>query len=190
MDIKIDGIDEDLLKKALEQAKNGRLHILGKMSEIIEGPNQELSKYAPVITSVKVKADKIKIVIGPGGKNIKNIIAETGCKVDVDESGKVNVASSDPEASAKALAMIKELVAEPEVGVTYEGTVKKIMPFGAFVEIMPRCEGLLHISEIDHKRIDKVEDVLKEGDAVQVVLLAIDRDGKFKLSRKALIPRK
>lgn len=190
MDIKIDGLDKGLLTKALEQARKGRLHILGKMQEVIGEARGELSEFAPVKTAIKVNSDKIKIVIGPGGKNIKNIIAVSGAKIEVDETGMVNIISSDPAQVEVAKQMVKDLVAEPEPGTEYEGTVKRIVNFGAFVEIMPRVEGLLHISEIDHKRVNNVEEYFQEGDKVRVVLLSIENDGKMRLSRKALIEKK
>jgi polyribonucleotide nucleotidyltransferase len=188
MDIKIEGLSRELLSRALDQAREGRKHILGKMLESLSGPRAELSKYAPRITTLKVKPDQIRIIIGPGGKTIKGIIDQTGVAIDVEDDGTVNVASSDPDAVKKALDIIKGLTAEPEVGAVYEGTVKRIADFGAFVEILPNTDGLVHISEIAHERVERVEDVLKEGDTVQVKVISVDREGKVRLSRRELLP--
>ncbi len=188
MDIKIAGLAREVLRKALEQARDGRLHILGKMLETLPGARAELSKHAPRITTVKVKPDQIRLIIGPGGKTIKGIVDQTGVSIDVEDDGTVNVASADSDAVKRALDIIKGLTAEPEVGATYTGTVKRITDFGAFVEILPNIDGLLHISEIDHKRIERVEDVMREGDTVQVKVLEVGRDGKIRLSRRELLP--
>lgn len=184
MDIKITGVTKDILRQAIYQAKEGRLHILKKMKEAISSPRTELSVYAPRIITIYVKQEKIKDVIGPGGKNIKGIIEKTGVKIDIDDSGKVNIASSDDEAAQKALAIIKELTQEAEVGKIYLGKVRKIMDFGAFVEIFPGTDGLVHISQISEERVKDVKDVLKEGDEVLVKVLEVDRQGKIRLSRK------
>jgi polyribonucleotide nucleotidyltransferase len=188
MDIKIAGLSRDILSRALEQAKEGRKHILGKMLEALAAPRAELSKYAPRITTIKVKPDQIRLVIGPGGKTIKGIIDQTGVAIDVEDDGTVNVASSDSEAVKKALDIIKGLTAEPEVGAIYDGVVKRIADFGAFVEILPNTDGLVHISEIAHDRVERVEDVLKEGDKVQVKVISVDREGKVRLTRRELLP--
>jgi polyribonucleotide nucleotidyltransferase len=188
MDIKIAGLSRDILSRALEQAKEGRKHILGKMLEALAAPRAELSKYAPRITTIKVKPDQIRLVIGPGGKTIKGIIDQTGVAIDVEDDGTVNVASSDSEAVKKALDIINGLTAEPEVGVIYEGVVKRIADFGAFVEILPNTDGLVHISELAHERVERVEDVLKEGDKVQVKVISVDREGKVRLTRRELLP--
>ena len=184
MDIKIGGVTAELLKDALYQAKEGRLHILGKMNESITTHRGELSSYAPRITTIYVRVEKIKDVIGPGGKNIKGIILATGCKIDIDDTGKVNIASTDAEAAQRAVDMVRGLTAEAEIGKLYKGKVKKIMDFGAFVEIFPGTEGLVHISQLSQERVKNVRDVLNEGDEVLVKVLEIDRDGKIRLSRK------
>ena len=184
MDIKIDGLTEDILRKALEQARAGRVFIIGKLRETLAKPRPDISLYAPRITTVKVKADQVRAVIGSGGKNIRQIISETGVTIDVEDDGTVTIASSDAEAAARAVAMVKWLTEEAEVGKIYRGTVKKIVDFGAFVEILPGTEGLLHISQIAKERINKVTDVLKEGDEVMVKVLEVDKQGKIRLSRK------
>ena len=184
MDIKITGVTKDILRQAIYQAKEGRLHILKKMKEAISSPRTELSEYAPRIITIYVKQDKIRDVIGPGGKNIKGIIEKTGVKMDIDDSGKINIASSDDEAAQKAIAMVKELTQEAEIGKIYLGKVRKIMDFGAFVEIFPGTDGLVHISQLSEERVKDVKDVLKEGDEVMVKVLEVDRQGKIRLSRK------
>jgi polyribonucleotide nucleotidyltransferase len=188
MDIKIAGLSRSILQQALDQARAGRLHILEKMLETLPTVRPELSPYAPRITTVKVKPDQIRLIIGPGGKTIKGIVDQTGVAIDVEDDGTVNVASSDPEAVKKALEIIKGLTAEAEVGATYTGTVKRITDFGAFVEILPNTDGLLHISEIAHTRVERVEDVLKEGETIDVKVLSVDRDGKIRLSRREILP--
>jgi polyribonucleotide nucleotidyltransferase len=188
MDIKIAGLSRSIMAQALDQAREGRLHILGRMLDTLAEPRGDLSKYAPRITTIKVKPDQIRLVIGPGGKTIKGIVDQTGVQIDVEDDGTVNVASADPEAVRKALDIIKGLTAEPEVGATYKGTVRRVTDFGAFVEILPNTDGLLHISEIAHQRIERVEDVLKEGDSVDVKVLSVERDGKIRLSRRELLP--
>ena len=184
MDIKIDGLTEDILRKALDQARAGRIHIIGKIRETMNAPRGDISLYAPRITTVKVKADQVRTVIGSGGKNIRQIISETGVTIDVEDDGTVTIASSDAEAAARAVAMVKWLTEEAEIGKIYRGTVKKIVDFGAFVEILPGTEGLLHISQIAKERIAKVTDVLQEGDEVMVKVLEVDKSGKIRLSRK------
>jgi polyribonucleotide nucleotidyltransferase len=184
MDIKIDGLTEDILRKALDQAREGRIFIIGKMRETISAPRSDISLYAPRITTVKVKEDQVRNVIGSGGKNIRQIISETGVTIDVEDDGTVTIASADAEAAARAVAMVKWLTEEAEIGKIYQGTVKKIVDFGAFVEILPGTEGLLHISQIAKERIAKVTDVLQEGDEVAVKVLEIDKSGKIRLSRK------
>ena len=184
MDIKIDGLTEDILRAALTQAKEGRIFIIGKLRETLAAPRADISLYAPRITTVKVKEDQVRNVIGSGGKNIRQIISETGVTIDVEDDGTVTIASSDAEAAARAVAMVKWLTEEAEVGKIYRGTVKKIVDFGAFVEILPGTEGLLHISQIAKERINKVTDVLKEGDEVMVKVLEMDKQGKIRLSRK------
>ena len=184
MDIKVDRLAEDILKDALYQAKEGREFILGKMNENMTTPREDLSAYAPRITTMTVKQEKIRDVIGTGGKNIRHIISETGVSMNVDDDGTVTIASSDAQASERAVAMVKALTEEPEIGRIYEGTVKKVLDFGAFVEILPGTDGLVHISQLDNKRVEKVTDVLNEGDTVRVKVLEIDRSGKIRLSRK------
>ena len=189
MDIKIAGLSREIMSKALDQAREGRMHILGKMLETLAQPRTELSPHAPRITTLKVKPDQIRIIIGPGGKTIKGIIDQTGVAIDVEDDGTVNVASSDSDAVKKAIEIIKGLTTEPEVGAIYKGTVKGIREdLGAFVEILPGAEALLHISEIAHTRIAKVSDVLKEGEVIEVKVISSDRDGKIRLSRRELIP--
>ena len=184
MDIKIDGITEDILGKALHQAREGRLFIIGKIKETIDKPRESLSVYAPRITMIKVKPDRIRDVIGTGGKNIRQIISETGVSIDVEDDGTVMIASNDAEAAERAIAMVRWLTEEAEIGKIYLGTVKKVVDFGAFVEILPGTEGLVHISQLDTKRVNKVTDVVKEGDKVPVKVIEIDRSGKIRLSRK------
>ena len=188
MDIKIAGLSRAILHEALNQARDGRLHILGKMLETLPGARAEMSQYAPRITTFKVKPDQIRLIIGPGGKTIKGIVDQTGVAIDVEDDGTVNVASSDPEAVKKALDIIRGLTAEAEIGATYKGAVKRITDFGAFVEVLPNTDGLLHISEIAHTRVERVEDVLKEGDVIEVKVLSVDREGKIRLSRRELLP--
>ncbi len=187
MDIKIDSVTFDVMEKALIQAKDGRMHILGEMEKVMKTPRGQISEFAPRIETIQIKPEKIREVIGPGGKVIKGITEATGVKIEIEDSGKIHVASSDPEATKRAIAMINDIVAEAEVGKAYKGRVVKIAEFGAFVEIMPNTQGLLHISEIAHERIRLVTDVLKEGDQVDVKVLEVDRAGRIKLSRKALI---
>jgi polyribonucleotide nucleotidyltransferase len=188
MDIKISGISKEIMGQALEQAKQGRLHILGKMAEAIDKPRGDISDWAPRITTIKIPIERIKDIIGPGGKIIRGMQMETGAKIDVEDDGTVHVAAVDGAAGKKAIAMIKDLTQEVEPGAIYEGTVVKIMDFGAFVEILPGRDGLVHISELDHHRVRAVTDVLKEGDKVKVKVLGVDDRGKVRLSRKALLP--
>ncbi|MCA9594865.1 MAG: polyribonucleotide nucleotidyltransferase [Myxococcales bacterium] len=188
MDIKIAGLERSILERALSQARDGRLHILGKMLETLPAARAEINRWAPRITTVKVKPDQIRIIIGPGGKTIKGIVDQTGCSVDVNDDGTVAVAGSDPDMVKKALEIIKGLTAEPEVGTIYKGTVKRIVDFGAFVEILPNNEALLHVSEIAHERVENPGDVLKEGDEIEVKVISVDRDGKTRLTRRELLP--
>ncbi len=184
MDIKIGGINEDILSRALEQAREGRLHILGKMAEAITEPRENLSKYAPRIITINIPVEKIKDVIGPGGKIIRSIVEETGAKIDVDDDGRINVASPDEQAAQAAIKRIRALTAELEVGKVYMGRVVKIVDFGAFVEVLPGQEGLVHISQIANERIGAVRDVISENDQFLVRVLDIDRTGRVRLSRK------
>jgi polyribonucleotide nucleotidyltransferase len=175
------------MENALEQAKTGRLHILDKMAEALEKPRQELSPFAPTIITIQVKPDKIREIIGPGGKVIRGIQSETGTSVAVDDSGLVKVAAFSKEEGDAAIKMIEELIREPEVGAIYEGKVVKIMDFGAFVQIMPGTDGLVHISQLAKQRVTKVSDIVKEGDQLRVKVLEIGRDGKIRLSHKAVL---
>ena len=183
MDIKISGVSRQILEQALEQARVGRLHILGEMNKTLSASRPELSLFAPRITTLRIKVDRIRDVIGPGGKVIKDIVARTGCIVNVEDDGLVSVASSDAEAASRAIKMIQDLTQEAEIGKLYLGNVRKIMDFGAFVEIFPGTDGLVHISELAPQRVKRVEDVLQEGDEVLVKVIGM-QDGKIKLSRK------
>jgi polyribonucleotide nucleotidyltransferase len=187
MDIKITGVTKEILERALAQAKEGRLYILEKMEQAISEARKELSPYAPRIHKMMVPKDKIRDVIGTGGKTIRGIIEQTGAKIDIDDSGEVNIASNDAEALEKAIKMVKDLTTDPEIGQVYSGVVKRIVDFGAFVEILPNRDGLLHISEINHRRIENISEVLQEGDSIEVKVLEVDRQGKIRLSRKALL---
>jgi polyribonucleotide nucleotidyltransferase len=184
MDIKIGGLNEDILRKALHQAKEGRIFIIEKLMQTLAEPREDISKYAPRITTIKVKPEKVRDVIGSGGKNIRQIINETGVTIDVEDDGTVTIASNDSEAAARAVAMVKWLTEDAEVGKIYRGIVKKIVDFGAFVEILPGTEGLVHISQLSKERVKKVTDILQEGEEVQVKVLEIDKQGKIRLSRK------
>jgi polyribonucleotide nucleotidyltransferase len=186
MDIKIGGLTRQILQEAMEQARVGRLFLLDKMDAHLDGPKTERSKYAPQIRTVHIPTDKIRDLIGPGGKTIRGIIEQTGVKIDVDDTGRVNVASSDADGLAQALAIINNLTAVPEIGKTYLGKVVRLAEFGAFVELFPGTDGLLHISEIAEHRVKEVKDELREGDQVMVKVLAIEGN-RIKLSRKALI---
>ena len=188
MDIKMTGLTREIMGKALSQARESRLHILGKMAETIAAPSPTLKEHAPKIIVLKINPDKIRDVIGPGGKMIKSIVAATGVKMDVEDDGKIHISSSDQKAADEAIRMINEITAEAEIGATYRGVVKKLMDFGAFVEILPGTDGLVHISELAHRRVKTVDEILKEGDVVMVKVLDVDRQGKIRLSRKALIP--
>ena len=187
MDIKIDGITEDIMSIALKQAKDARLNILGQMNQVISEPNTA-SKNAPKTKVIKIPTDKIRDVIGKGGETIRGIVAQSGASVDVDDDGNVNVFANDSESFEKAVQMVKDVTAVPEVNKVYMGKVAKIVEFGAFVTIMPNQDGLLHVSEIAHERVEKVEDYLKEGEEIEVKVLGIDR-GRIKLSRKVLIEK-
>jgi polyribonucleotide nucleotidyltransferase len=187
MDIKIDGINKEIFQQALAQAKKGRAFILGKMLEAISEPRKELSPYAPKITTININPDKIRDIIGPGGKMIKKIVDETGAKIDVDDSGKVFVAAVNSESAQKAIDMIEGIVAVAEVGKVYTGKVTRLMNFGAFVEILPGKEGLVHISQLSTERVEKVEDVVSVGDEIAVKVVEIDQKGRINLSRKAVL---
>lgn len=184
MDTKIEGISHEVMEKALEQARQGRLFILKKMSETLEMPRESLSRHAPRIYTMQIKQEKIRDVIGTGGKIIRGIIEQTGVKINIEDSGLINIAALDGTAAQQAIDIINNIIAEPEVGKIYTGKVKKIMDFGAFVEIIPGTEGLLHISQIADKRIEKVTDEVNQGDEVLVKVIEIDKTGRIRLSRK------
>ena len=189
MDIKIGGITSDIMRQALDQARAGRLHILDRMRATLEDPRSNISSFAPRIVTIQIPVDKIRDVIGPGGKMIRSIIERTGVKIDVEDDGRINVASSDDASAQKALSIIEELTATPELNKSYLGTVQRITDFGAFVEVLPGVDGLLHVSEIAHYRVKEVRDELKEGEQVLVKVINVDPSGKIRLSRKALLDK-
>jgi polyribonucleotide nucleotidyltransferase len=184
MDIKITGVDKQILTDALNQAREGRQHILGEMAKALDKPRTDISKYAPKITTIRIPVSRIKDVIGPGGKVIKDIVSRTGATINIEDDGQVAIASPNSEGVEQAIKMIRALTQEAEVGKTYLGTVRRLMEFGAFVEIFPGTDGLVHISDLANSRVKKVEDVLKEGDEVLVKVVSVDRSGKIRLSRK------
>jgi polyribonucleotide nucleotidyltransferase len=187
MDIKIAGVTRDIMRRAMDQAREARLWILQRMAEAIAEPRPDLSPYAPRIVTIQIKSDKIRDVIGPGGRTIRKIIDETGVKIDVEDDGTVRIASTNKERTDKAIEIIRRLTQEAEVGVIYTGVVKRVMDFGAFVEILPGTDGLLHISQLDFGHPQKVTDVVNEGDEVRVKVLEIDNSGRIRLSRKAVL---
>jgi polyribonucleotide nucleotidyltransferase len=187
MDIKVGGLTPELMAGALEQARVGRLHILDRMLEALAQPRTDISPYAPRILTIRVPVDKIRDIIGPGGKMIRSIVERTGCKIDVEDDGRVSIASVDESAARKAIAIIEELTATPELNKSYLGKVVRVVEFGAFVEILPGTDGLLHVSEMAHHRVNNVYDEVKEGDQVLVKVVSIDPSGKIRLSRKALL---
>ncbi len=187
MDIKIHELPKEILGKALEQARTGRLHILGKMLESLDKPREEISQYAPAIVTIKINPDKIRDIIGPGGKMIRSIQSETNTRVEIDDTGLVKIAAISKAEGDAALKLIQGIVLEPEIGRIYEGTVVKVMDFGAFVQISPGTDGLVHISQLSTRRVTKVTDVVKEGDTLRVKVLEISRDGKIRLSHKAVL---
>lgn len=189
MDCKIAGIDRTIMQRALEQARNGRIFIVGKMRESLAIPREELSQYAPRVVTININPEKIRDVIGPGGKVIRAIVAETGAKIDIDDSGRVVVMSPDAAACTKAIDKIKSLTQEPEVGQLYMAKIVRITDFGAFAEILPGIDGLIHISQLDHTRVRKVTDVVQEGEEVLVKVIEIDKDGRIRLSRKAALEK-
>jgi polyribonucleotide nucleotidyltransferase len=189
MDLKIDSVSLQVMETALAQAKEGRLHILNEMEKVISKPRGEISQYAPRIETIKIKPEKVREVIGSGGKVIKGIIEQTGVKIDIEDDGTINIASADPEMTKKAIAIINQIIAEAEVGRIYKGRVVKLMDFGAFVEIMPGTQGLVHISELSEERVRQVSDVVNEGDEIDVRVLDIDRAGRIKLSHKAALAK-
>jgi polyribonucleotide nucleotidyltransferase len=186
MDMKVHGLPVNILEKAIKQSHDGRMFILNHMLSVINKPNEKLSPYAPRIEKIQVKQDKIGAIIGKGGETINKITSETGATVDIDDNGLVTVSSSNAESIDKAVAWIKSLIEEPEVGKIYEGTVVSIKEFGAFVNILPGIDGMLHISQISDKRLEKVEDALKVGQIVKVKLEAIDEKGRLSLSMRHL----
>jgi polyribonucleotide nucleotidyltransferase len=188
LDMKVTGISQQILKEALAQAKEGRAHILSEMTKTIGSTRTELSQYAPRVEMIRINPKLIGTVIGPGGKMINRIIDETGAEIDINDDGSVSVSSDNPEGLKKAIEWIKALTMEPEVGQEFDGKVVRLMDFGAFVEIAPGKDGLIHISELENRRVDKVEDVVKVGDAVKVKIIKIDDQGRINLSRKALLP--
>ncbi len=189
MDIKVSGISREIMAQALQQAKEGRLFILDKMDNVIAKPKAELSEFAPRLYTIFIPKDRIRDVIGSGGKTIRWIVEETGTKIDVEDDGKVTVASTDGASAQRAIDIIKGLTASPDVGKNYKGTVKRIEPYGAFVEILPGQDGLLHISEMAHTRVGQVTDLFQLGDEVEVQVVAIEPEtGKIRLSRKPLLP--
>jgi len=184
MDIKIGGVTRDVMAQALEQAREARLHILGVMTQAIAQPKDDLSMHAPRIVTIRINPDRIRDLIGPGGKTIRSIVEETGAKIDVEDDGTVLVASSDGDAMQRAIDRIRGLTAEAEVGKIYRGTVRRVVDFGAFVEIMPGTDGLVHISQLAPERVRAVTDVVREGDVIDVKVLEVDKSGKIRLSRK------
>jgi len=189
MDVKIAGVDLAVMEEALTKARQARLHILDKMEQTIAEPRAELSAYAPRIIILKVKPEKIGEIIGPGGKMIRSIIERSGAKIDIEDDGSVFIASVDQKAGELARELVLKLTEEPEIGKEYMGKVRRITTFGAFVEILPGQDGLVHISELDNHRVNRVEDVLKLGDQVKVKVIDIDPEGKIRLSRKACLPK-
>ncbi len=182
MDNKVGGVTRDVMRQALHQARDARLFILSVMAKALDQPRTDVSTFAPRIVTLHIKPDKIRDVIGPGGKVIRGLVEETGCKIDIEDDGTVLIASADGAAMELAISRIEAITAEPEVGRIYDGVVRKIVEFGAFVEIMPGTDGLLHISQISNDRIRRVEDVLHEGDEIKVKVLDVDRSGKIRLS--------
>lgn len=189
MDLKIGGISREIMEKALDQAREGRLHILSHMNATLSEPRAQFSPYAPRIFVIRVKPDKVREVIGSGGKVIRSIIERTGVKIDIEDDGQIHIASSDETSAQKAIEIINQIVEEPEPGKIYEGKVTRIADFGAFVEIIPGTDGLCHISELAHFRVRRVEDVVKEGEVIKVKCLEVDTQGKIRLSRRALLPK-
>jgi polyribonucleotide nucleotidyltransferase len=187
MDIKIQGLSLEIVRQALAQAREARLHILGEMAKTLSAPRPTMSRFAPRILTIRIRPDKIGDIIGPKGKIIRGIQEQTGAEINVEDDGTVTISAVDGPAGERARDMIAAIVQEPEIGKVYEGVVKSTTAFGAFVEILPGTEGLLHISELAHSRVEKTEDVVKKGDVVKVKLLEIDGRGKMRLSRKALL---
>jgi polyribonucleotide nucleotidyltransferase len=189
MDIKIEGLEIEIMREALTRAHEGRLHILGEMKKALAGPRAELSPYAPRIVTIMINPEKIGDLIGPKGKTIRGIQDETGAQISVDDTGAVTIAAVGGESMERARSMVQALTQEPEIGATYDAVVKSTTPFGAFVEILPGTEGLVHISELQHGRTERTEDVVNKGDRVQVKLIDRDERGRLRLSIKALLPK-
>jgi polyribonucleotide nucleotidyltransferase len=187
MDLKMKSITSDLMREALAQARDARLHALDKMHETISEARQELSPYAPRISLIKIDTEKIGLVIGPGGKTIRKIISETGAKIDVEDDGTVFIASTDAEGSQKAIEMVKALTEDAEIGKVYTGTVRRVTDFGAFVEILPGKDGLVHISQLADYHVPSVGDVVRVGDEIMVMVIDVDAEGKIRLSRRAVL---
>ena len=187
MDIKIDGVDREIMGRALSQARDGRLHILGKMEEAIASPRHDVSEYAPKYITIKIHPDKIRDIIGPGGKIIREMTAEYESKIDVEDDGTIKIFSTSAEQGEALVKHIEEMTAMPEIGKVYEGVVRTVKDFGAFVQILPGTDGMVHISELKKERVGKVTDVLNEGDTVRVKVLDIDGRGRIRLSRKAAL---
>jgi len=189
MDIKISGLTRQVVEQALAQARTARLHVLAKMNEALAQPREDLSAHAPRITQVKVKPDQIRTIIGPGGKMIKAIVDQTGCAIDIEDDGTVAIASPDNASVQKAIDIIKSLTMMPEVGETYKAKVVRVEAYGAFLEFAPGKDGLLHVSEIDWKRVESVEQYMQIGDEVDVKIIEVDREGRVRFSRKALLEK-
>jgi polyribonucleotide nucleotidyltransferase len=189
MDIKIEGITKEIMKVALDQAREARLHILGEMAKVLSKPRETMSEWAPTIITMKIDPEKIREVIGKGGAVIRAITEETGTTIDIGEDGTITIASTDADKAAHAKKRIEEITAEVEVGKIYEGPITKILDFGALVNLLPGKDGLLHISQIAHQRVEKVTDYLQEGQVVRVKVLETDEKGRVKLSMKALLDR-
>jgi len=187
VEVKIEGISIEIMTKAIDQAKAGRLHILNRMESAIKSPRAELSSFAPKMIVVIIPKEKIGALIGPGGKNIRSIIESTGTDVNVDDDGRVTITGVGAETVDAAKALVEGAVAEVEVGKVYKGKITRLMNFGAFVEVLPGKEGLVHISQLDTKRVEKVEDVVKEGDIIEVKCVEVDTQGRVNLSRKAVL---
>jgi polyribonucleotide nucleotidyltransferase len=185
--VKVPGLSKAIMEQALTQARQARLAVLDAMHQALDKPRAELSKHAPRIITIQINPDRIKDVVGPLGKNIRSIIERTGCRIDIEDTGSVKIASPSAEAIEEAIALVKESSQEAEIGAVYTGKVKKIVDFGAFVEILPGIDGLVHISQLAKERVEKVTDVLKVGDEIQVKVLEIDNNGKIRLSRRALL---
>ncbi len=186
MDIKIEGINREIMESALNQAREGRLHILGEMAKVLDKPREEMSDYAPRILTMKIAVDKIRDVIGKGGVTIRAISEETGAAIDIDDDGTIRIATADLAAAQAAQRRIEQITADVEVGKIYEGKVVKLMDFGAFVNILPGRDGLVHISQISNERVNNVSDELSEGDSVRVKVLEVDKQGRIRLSMKAI----